>query len=72
MAASVKMCPARVFPRREPPPPPFCAKYKQAFLPYIFNLVTEPYTLNNFRLKQTEDVSNPTSAEEGSCSYEAF
>ena len=49
-----------------------CAKYKQAFLPYISNLVTGSYTLNDFRLKETEDVSNSTTAEESSCSYEAF
>ena len=49
-----------------------CAKYKQAFLLYVSNLVTGSYTLNDFRLKETEDVSNSTTAEESSCSYEAF
>ena len=52
LAASVKTCPTRVFLRREPRASPFCAKYHQAFLPYISNLVTGSYTLNNFQLKQ--------------------
>ena len=72
MAALVKICPTRVILRREPHPSLLCAKYKQDFLPYISNLVTGPYTLNNFHLKQTEDVSNPTNADESSSSYEAF
>ena len=46
--------------------------YKEALLPYISYLVTGSYILNNFRLKQTEEVSNSTTAEESWCSYEAF
>ena len=72
MTVSVKTCPTRVFLRREPRPSPLCAKYKQVFLSNSSNIVTASYTLNNFRSKQTEDVSNSTTAEESSCSYEAF